>query len=97
MVEIVWAKIAVRSLQNVYEYLLEESFQNAHKVREDIFEAIDKLPKNSERYHLDQFKLDNPGNYRAFEMHNYRITYLHTTSQIKILRIRHVKQNPKTY
>lgn len=45
----------------------------------------------------DKFKKNNPGNYRAFEKYSYRIAYKHTATEIRILRVRHVKQEPKEY
>jgi len=58
---------------------------------------IDKLPENPQRYAVDKFKRNNPGNYRAFEKYNYRIAYKHTDKEIHILRIRHVRQEPLEY
>jgi plasmid stabilization system protein ParE len=50
-----------------------------------------------EKYPPDKFRLDNEGNYRAFETHSYRISYKFTDREIRILRIRHVRQSPKPY
>ena len=97
MVEIIWEKAALSDLQQAYEHILEDSFQNAKMVRDDIFNMVEALAQHPERHHLDQFKKDNSGNYRAFEKHGYRVTYKHTDSQVRILRIRHSKQNPLNY
>ena len=89
---VVWNKVA-----EAYQYIKEDSLQNAEKVRDEIFAATQQLAYQPESYPLDKFKRQNPGNYRAFEKHSYRIAYRHTEKQIRILRVRHVKKEPKTY
>jgi plasmid stabilization system protein ParE len=73
------------------------SILQAERVEAAILEKISDLAEHPEYFPLDIFKSNNPGNYRAFETHSYRIAYRHTTQQIRILRIRHVKQEPKEY
>lgn len=92
-----WNKNAYVALQKAYEYIKETSPANAEKVKEGILSITRKLPENPEKYPLDKFKINNPGNYRAFEKYSYRVAYRHTEKVIKILRIRHVKQEPKSY
>ena len=95
--EVTWNKRAYASLQKAYETIKEDSAINAAKVREDILAITKGLPKNPGRYPPDKFKKNNPGNYRAFEKHAYRVAYKHTKREIRILRIRHAKQEPKKY
>jgi len=66
-------------------------------VRAEIMKAVDELPLNPEKYPPDKYKKDNPGNYRAFEKYSLRVAYKHTNEEIRILRIRHVRQEPKPY
>ncbi|WP_369427811.1 type II toxin-antitoxin system RelE/ParE family toxin [Membranihabitans maritimus] len=49
------------------------------------------------KYPPDKFKTDNDGSYRAFEKFSYRVAYKIKEKEIAILRIRHVKQEPKEY
>jgi plasmid stabilization system protein ParE len=79
------------------DYIGDESPWNAQLVSDAITEIIDSLPDHPERYPPDKFKKNNPGNYRAFEKYSYRVAYKHTEEEILILRIRHVKQEPKAY
>jgi plasmid stabilization system protein ParE len=72
-------------------------YSNAERVTTGIVKIIDGLIDHPEKYPPDKFKKDNPGNYRAFEKYSYRIAYKHTDKEIRILRIRHVKQEPKEY
>ena len=92
-----WNKSAYDALQKAYEYIKESSPASAEKVKEAILSMTRNLPDHPERHPLDKFKKDNPGNYRAFEKYSYRVSYRHTEKVIKILRVRHVKQEPKPY
>ncbi len=94
---VVWNKRASVYFRNSYDRIREKSYSNAEKVREGITKIIDGLPNNPEKYPPDKFKKDNPGNYRVFEKYPYRIAYTHTPTEIRILRIRHVRQEPKEY
>ncbi|MBD3631175.1 type II toxin-antitoxin system RelE/ParE family toxin [Cyclobacterium sp.] len=92
-----WTKSAFISLQKAYKKIKENSPASAEKVKETILVMTRNLPDHPEKYPLDRFKKDNPGNYRALEKYSYRVAYRHTDKEIKILRLRHVKQEPKPY
>ncbi len=94
---IVWNKRPSKFLAQALKRISEDSQVQAERVEETILTSIKDLIPNPERYPPDKFKKDNPGNYRAFEKHSYRIAYKHTITEIRILRIRHVKQEPKEY
>jgi plasmid stabilization system protein ParE len=94
---VIWSKSAVQRLQKVWRYIREDSAVNADKVRDSIIQLVEALPENPEKFPLDKFKIDNPGNYRAFETYSYRIAYKVTGKEIRILRVRHVKQEPKKH
>ena len=94
---IIWNKRAAINLQKAYKYIKEDSPANAQKVRNAIIKMVDGLSSNPEKYPLDKFKMNNPGNYRAFEKYSYRIAYKYTTKEIRVLRFRHTKQEPRKY
>ena len=94
---IIWNNRASVYFKNAYERIKEESYSNAEKVRDGIMKVIDSLPSQAEKYPPDKFKKNNQGNYRAFEKYSYRIAYKHSAKEIRILRVRHVKQEPKDY
>lgn len=94
---IVWNKRASTYFRKAYEKIKEESYANAEKVKEGIINIVDKLPNHPEKYPADKFKKNNRGDYRAFEKYSFRVAYKFTEKEIKILRIRHVKQEPKEY
>ena len=94
---VAWGMRAYASLQKTYYKIAEDSPKNAEKVRDGILKITRSLPQNPEKYPLDKFKKNNKGNYRAFEKYSYRIAYRHSDKEIKVIRIRHVKQEPKGY
>ena len=94
---VIWNKLASGYFRNTYQRIKQESYTNAEKVREGISKIIDGLPKHPQKFPPDKYKKDNPGNYRAFEKYSFRIAYKHTENEVRILRMRHVKQEPKEY
>jgi len=94
---VVWNKEAEASLQKAYRDIKEDSPQNAAKVRDEILAETRRLAEHPEIYPPDKFKKDNPGNYRAFEKYSYRVAYRYTEKEIRILRVRHVKKEPRMY
>lgn len=94
---VVWNKVAESSLKKAYQRVKEESLQNAEKVRDEILAATRELTDHPEKYPPDKFKSQNPGTHRGFEMYSYRIAYRTTKKEVRILRMRHVKQEPKMY
>ncbi len=96
--QVKWGKQAFKSLENAYEHIKKESLINAEMVREDILKSTRELSENPERYPPDKLKRNNDAKqYRAFEKHSYRIAYRYTDKQIKVIRLRHVKQEPRQY
>ena len=95
--KIIWDVEARNSFEKQIDRIKKDSIQAAEKVSEEIFEILDDLPANPLKFPADKFKTDNDGNSRAFEKHSIRIAYLVSESYIMILRIRHVKQEPRHY
>jgi len=95
--EIIWSKTAQNQLEKIYFYLSIESKSKTipNKIIETIYDSVTILSTNCEIYELDELKILNNGNYRAFEVYNYRISYKITSKTIHILRIRHTSRNPK--
>jgi plasmid stabilization system protein ParE len=95
--EIIWSKTAQNQLEKIYFYLLKQSKDNgiSNKVIDAIYNSVTILKTNWEIYELDEMKASNKGNYRAYEIYSYRISYKITSTEIQILRIRHTSRNPK--
>ncbi|MBK8520293.1 MAG: type II toxin-antitoxin system RelE/ParE family toxin [Ferruginibacter sp.] len=92
-----WNKRAINQLIKAIEYIEKDSVQNAEKVKNDLLTEISKLIANPERYNPDKYHLNNDGSFRAFELHSYRVSYRYTKNEIRIIRIRHTRRNPKNY
>jgi plasmid stabilization system protein ParE len=92
-----WNKRALNQLIKAIEYIEEDSEQNAAKVKNEIFDEINILTAHSEKFPPDKYKLNNDGSFRAFELYHYRVSYRFKRNEIRIIRIRHTKRNPKHY
>ena len=92
-----WNKHAFSELIKAIEYINNDSPQNAKKVKEDIFTTVNKLLTHPDFFAPDKYKLNNDGSFRSFEIHSYRISYRSLKNEIRIIRIRHTKRNPRKY
>ena len=95
--KVLWSIEAKKQLKDAYEYIREDSLQNAIKVRKEIVESVRNLPQHPEKYNPDKYKYSNDGSYRAFERHRYRISYRVLENEIRILRIRHTSMESLEY
>jgi len=95
--EIIWTENALNQLEEIYFYLLDKTKNESipEKVINTIYDSVSILKSNFEIYELDEMKSLNDGNYRAYEIYHYRISYKITPKTIYILRVRHSSKNPK--
>jgi plasmid stabilization system protein ParE len=90
----VWSKRARMELHLAYEYILQDSPQNAVKVRNEIIETTIKLSEHPEKHPPDKYKKSNDGNWRAFEIYHFRVTYRVMQNEIRIVRMRQTSRTP---
>lgn len=95
--KIVWDDMARIALREAYNYIKQDSLQQAEKVKTEILGLIRKLADNPEIYPPDKYRKDKDKHFRAFEKYNYRISYFIAEETIRVLRFRHVKQQPEEY
>ena len=95
--EIVWNKRPSKFLAQALKRISTDSLLQAERVEEGLLNFIQGITANPEKYPPDKYKKNNLGNYRAFEHLSFRIAYKITPNQIRILRIRPVRQEPKEY
>ena len=81
----------------IHDYILKTSFQNAEKVTSELLFSTKKLADHPEIHPPDKYKKNNKGNFRAYELHRYKVSYHVADKQITMTRIRHTKRNPKEY
>ncbi len=92
--QVIWSDTAKEQLKEVYKYIKKDSEINAKKVRTQILLSTRLLATGKEIYKADELKEDNKGNYRAYIIYSYRITYKIETDTIQILRVRHTSREP---
>ena len=97
MRKISWDKQALNYFRESISYIREDSPQNADKVKKEILEKIRELSDRPKMHSPDKYKLNNNGNYRAFELHRLRIGYLVKQDEIIVARIRNTRQEPLNY
>ncbi|MDX2047826.1 MAG: type II toxin-antitoxin system RelE/ParE family toxin [Chitinophagaceae bacterium] len=73
--EVLWTKRSQQHMKQAFDYISNDSPQNAVKVLEGIVAAVNKAINNPEFYGPDKYKKNNDGSYRAFEKYHYRIVY----------------------
>src|SRR5438132_1025195 len=95
--EVIWPARAQTQLQEVYEYLLKSSYQNAEKIKEGILASTRELATRPEIHPPDKYRRENDGSFRAYELHRYRIAYRVMEKQIIIVRVRHTSMEPLYY
>jgi plasmid stabilization system protein ParE len=93
----VWTPQAIAELRKAYDYISKDSPQNARKVVDELTRIADQLPAQPEMFPVDKFKKNNDGSWRAFEKFHYRISYLITSKEIRIVRMRHTSRTPLHY
>ena len=95
--KILWDKQALHYFRSAIQYIREDSPQNADKVKSEILKKINELSIRPDIHNPDKYKVDNNGNYRAFELHRLRVGYLIKENEIIIARIRNTRQEPLDY
>lgn len=92
-----WDDEALSYLEDALKWIANESIVQAENVENGILEKVERIIKHPESFPLDKFKVNNQGRHRAFETHSYRVAYTFNDKEVLILRVRHVKQDPKEY
>ena len=95
--QIIWTLNTYQQLEKIYMYILEQSFQNAEKVRWEIVDRIERAAIYPEIGPLEIYKKNNSGNCRYFEKHHIRVTYIYTEDEIFLVRIRHTSMKPSYF
>ena len=96
---ITWSKLALKQVESIHEHILEESgsLTTADKVINKILTSSQVLSDQPAMHPPDKFKLNNTGNYRAYEVYSYRIAYRILKDKVRILRVRHTSREPLKY
>ena len=95
--KIIWDKQALHYFRDAIRYIRKDSPKNADKVKKEVLQKITELSKRPEIHYPDKYKINNKGDYRAFELHRFRVGYLVKEGEIIIARIRNTNQEPMDY
>lgn len=92
--QIIWTNEAREDLFRIIEYIAKESFQNANKISNFIFQSIEKLMRYPEMGSI--VNIESTYRYRRILVKSFRIIYTYTDNKIYIVVIQHQKrQLPK--
>ncbi|MFV8371213.1 type II toxin-antitoxin system RelE/ParE family toxin [Flavobacterium sp. LB2P6] len=89
---VIWSQEARKSLSEIYNYIFEDSPQNAEMVLDKIIELVDSL--RDERYEFAIDPIINKEKFRHVSIWSYKIIYERTKKEVLILDIFNGKQNP---
>lgn len=93
--DICWDENAFRSVQKIYVYLEKHvSISVAAAFRQEVFDAVDGLTDNPERYGYDLLLLEYPPRYRVIRLGQHRIVFEIKDDVVYILLIYNARQNP---
>ena len=88
--KIFWSQLAVKRLEEIYEYIAKDNISVAQNLVESIFNKVESLLTNSERGR--KVPEVNREDIRELFEGEYRIIYRFETKHIFILTIRNFKQ-----
>lgn len=89
---VIWSQEARKSLFEIYNYVYEDSPQNAEIVVDKIIELVESL--QDERYDYAIDPIINIEKFRHISIWSYKIIYERTSGKVLILDIFNGKQNP---
>ena len=96
-IKIEWNNEASFQFYEILDYLANESDKAVSIVGNAILDEIESLVKFPEKHPPDRFKKNKDGNFRAFVVYSYRISYLLENDSVYVLRIRHTSREPLEY
>lgn len=92
--KIIWSERAIASLKEHYDHIKQDSVPAAKRVKSEIINASKSLNTYPEKYQLDEYYPNNPGNIRRFFRWSYRIVYQVNEKTIDVLNVLHTSQEP---
>lgn len=87
-----WHPIAIENLHDIFEFIYEESPQNAVMVHQTLTQLADSVNIFPEKYPTD--KRFKNSSHRFIPIWNFKIIYKIMADRIAILRIHSTHQNP---
>jgi plasmid stabilization system protein ParE len=88
--KLVWSPLSLQRIQEIADYIAADNLSVANDWIDSVFQKVDSLKNNPEIGRIVP-ELGRP-DIRELIHGNYRIIYLHISTKISILTIRHFKQ-----
>lgn len=95
--KVIWDIEARNSFKQAIHWIRSDSPVNADKVKKYFLVATRSLVARPEIHPPDKYCKNHDQRFRAFEKYNFRVVYFIAEDSIRILRFRHVKQEPLEY
>lgn len=89
-----WDKLAKRNLDDIYNYIAQDSEAAARKVKKELVKLAHSLNYYPEKFSIEEFLIGEPENYRSVSKWSYKIIYEVTDEYIIIVDIFHTSQHP---
>ena len=81
-------------MKEYYDHIRKDSLVAARNMKNEIISATKQLGDHPEKFQLDEFYPDNPGNIRRFYKWSYRIIFEVKEHSIDILNVIHTSKEP---
>lgn len=94
-IEITWTKQAWHDLEQVVDYISQDSKLKAAEVTQEIFDSVERLSDFPRQGRYVPELTDSP--YREILVFNYRIIYRVSNSQVYLIAIVHTARNFEQY
>ncbi len=89
-----WDKLAKKNLDDIFNYIAEDSITAAKKVKKELVKLAHSLNNFPEKFSVEEFLADEPENYRSVSKWSYKIIYEVTEDCIIIIDLFHTSQHP---
>lgn len=89
-----WDRLAKDNLDAIYDYIAEDSVLAARKVKKELVYIARRLNDFPEKFSIEDYLADVPGNYRSVSKWSYKIIYEVTDECIIIADVFHTSQHP---
>lgn len=89
-----WDRLAKNNLDEIFEYIAEDSITAARKVKKELVKLAHSLNDFPEKFSVEEFLANEPENFRSVTKWSYKIIYEITEEYIIIVDIFHTSQHP---
>lgn len=89
-----WDRLAKENLDQIFEFIAEDSLTAARKVKKELIKPAHSLNDFPEKFSAEPYLEDEPENYRSVSKWSYKIIYEVTKEFIIIIDVFHTSQHP---